>query len=173
MLLEKRGLLFVTLSPSRPDTQRQVFITLLIFWWMPFANVLLSTVQFPRPGLILLHVGMKGLWDRPEADVLVGRTTKLIPLAADGVSLSASQWSVTTQTQTQGEDDHMKTEAEIKVTRPKLVMTWGCQSWKRQRRSFLRGSVGSVAQPISWFWTSHLQNFLENRFLMFQTKINK
>lgn len=77
---------------------------------------------------------MKGLWDRPEADVQVGRTTKLIPLAADGVNLSASQWSVTTQTQTQREDDHMKTEAEVKVTRPKLGMAWGCQNWRRRGR---------------------------------------
>lgn len=57
--------------------------------------MLLFWAQFPQHGLILLHVGVKGLWGKSEADVQVERITKLNPLARDGMGLNPSKWSVT------------------------------------------------------------------------------
>lgn len=55
--------------------------------------MLLITTQFHRHGLILLQAGKRGLGEKSEADVKVGRIRKLIPLARDGVGLGLFKWS--------------------------------------------------------------------------------
>lgn len=64
----------------------------------------------------------------------------------------------------------MKTEAEIKVALPQVRDYLGLPELEETRKGPSLGALEIVAQPISGFWTSGLQNFLENRFLMFKTK---